>query len=50
MIIHKRLKAIAKGMVPVIQVDETTIGNGKPCPLTRQLIKKLAEHTTKDLI
>ena len=40
----------SKGMVPVIQVDETTIGNGKPGPLTRQLLKKLAEHTTKDLI
>ena len=38
----------SKGVVPVIQVDETTIGNGKPGPLTRQLIKKLAEHTTKD--
>jgi branched-chain amino acid aminotransferase len=40
----------SKGVVPVIQVDETTIGNGKPGPLTRQLIKKLAEHTTQDLI
>lgn len=38
-----------KGVVPVIQVDKTTIGNGKPGPLTRRLIKKLAEHTTRDI-
>jgi branched-chain amino acid aminotransferase len=44
------LTGTSKGVVPVIQVDETTIGNGKPGPLTRQLIKKLAEHTTQDLI
>lgn len=38
-----------KGVVPVVQVDETTIGSGTPGPLTRQLILKLAEHTTKSL-
>ena len=38
-----------KGVVPVIQVDEITIGSGKPGPLTRRLIEKLAEHTTGDL-
>ncbi len=36
-----------KGLVPVIQVDAATIGNGRPGPLTRQLIKKLAERTTR---
>ncbi len=35
-----------KGVVPVIQVDEATIGNGTPGPLTRQLMTRLAEHTT----
>ncbi len=37
-----------KGVVPVVQVDETTIGSGKPGPLTQQLIQSLAEHTTGD--
>lgn len=38
-----------KGVVPVIQVDNATIGNGKPGPLTRRLIEKLAEHTAENL-
>ena len=34
-----------KGVVPVIQVDETRIGRGTPGPLTRQLTTALAEET-----
>jgi branched-chain amino acid aminotransferase len=38
-----------KGVVPVIQVDDTLIGNGMPGPLTRQLTEALTEQTLKDV-
>ena len=36
-----------KGVVPVIQVDDTIIGNGAPGPLTRELINRLTEQTVR---
>jgi len=36
-----------KGLVPVIQVDETRIGNGRPGTLTRNVMKLLSEHTAR---
>ncbi len=36
-----------KGMVPVVQVDATTIGDGRPGPRTRQMIQELADQTAR---
>jgi branched-chain amino acid aminotransferase len=36
-----------KGMVPVVQVDTTVIGNGCPGPRTRQMIQELADQTAR---
>ncbi|MCP3953086.1 MAG: branched-chain amino acid aminotransferase [Desulfobacterales bacterium] len=38
-----------KGVVPVIQVDDTVIGGGTPGPLTQQLTDDLAQQTEKDI-
>lgn len=40
----------SKGVVPVIQVDDTVIGRGAPGPLTRRLTDDLARQTTQDSI
>lgn len=34
-----------KGIVPVIQIDNTKIGTGRPGPNTKKLIKELENHT-----
>lgn len=34
-----------KGVVPVVQIDDTRIGNGRPGPHTRQLIQALDQHS-----
>ncbi len=39
-----------KGVVPVIQVDDTVIGRGAPGPLTRQLTADLARQTAQDIL
>lgn len=36
-----------KGVVPVVQIDETTIGTGRPGPATRKLIEALSRHAQK---
>ena len=36
-----------KGIVPVVQVDDTRIGNGTPGPLTQQLTNDLAAQTVE---
>ena len=33
-----------KGVVPVVQVDDRQIGNGRPGPLTRELMQTLSER------
>jgi len=38
-----------KGVVPVIQVDDTPIGRGTPGTLTRELTAELARQTRQDL-
>ncbi len=38
-----------KGVVPVVQVDDTVIGNGAPGPLTRRLTDDLARQTAQDI-
>lgn len=35
----------SKGLVPVVQVDEGVIGDGRPGPRTRQLMAALRQHT-----
>ena len=34
-----------KGIVPVVQIDDTTIGEGKPGPWTLKLIQTLKDHS-----
>ncbi|MFZ7126114.1 MAG: aminotransferase class IV [Desulfobacterales bacterium] len=36
-----------KGLVPVVQVDDTVIGNGRPGERTRRLMEMLASHTER---
>ena len=36
-----------KGLVPVVQVDRSVIGDGSPGPGTRRLMEKLKQHTQK---
>ncbi len=38
-----------KGVVPVIQVDDTIIGRGTPGPLTQRLTDDLARQTAQDI-
>lgn len=38
----------SKGLVPVIQVDESRIGDGRPGPHTRQLMAAMKRHTLKN--
>ena len=35
----------SKGLVPVVQVDEATIGDGRPGKKTRQLMEEMKRHT-----
>ena len=35
----------SKGLVPVVRVDDGTIGNGVPGPRTRQLMAEMKRHT-----
>jgi branched-chain amino acid aminotransferase len=37
----------SKGLVPVVQVDGDTIGDGAPGPRTRQLMEAMRKHTGK---
>lgn len=37
-----------KGLLPVIQVDETVIGKGCPGPMTQRIIRLLEEHLKTD--
>lgn len=39
-----------KGVVPVIQIDDTKIGNGRPGPNTMKIISELENHTQKFMI
>lgn len=34
-----------KGLVPVVQIDDITVGNGRPGPLTRHMMALLENHT-----
>ncbi len=34
-----------KGVVPVVQIDDTPIGNGRPGPHTRKLMQALEQHS-----
>jgi branched-chain amino acid aminotransferase len=36
-----------KGLVPVVRIDDTLIGDGRPGPLTRKMISLLDQHTEK---
>jgi branched-chain amino acid aminotransferase len=36
-----------KGLVPVVQVDDTTIGDGRPGPVTTNIMKALEQQTPK---
>ena len=36
-----------KGLVPVVQVDDTVIGDGRPGPRTKKIIALLETHTTQ---
>lgn len=38
------ITATNKGVVPVVQIDGTTIGNGRPGPRTQVLMEALADH------
>jgi len=35
------LTSVSRGVLPVVRVDETTIGDGRPGPLTRELERRL---------
>jgi branched-chain amino acid aminotransferase len=35
------LTSVSRGVLPVVRVDETTIGDGRPGPLTRELARRL---------
>jgi branched-chain amino acid aminotransferase len=35
----------SKGLVPVVRVDDDTIGDGRPGPRTRQLMAEMKKHT-----
>ncbi|PIE67403.1 MAG: branched-chain amino acid aminotransferase [Deltaproteobacteria bacterium] len=37
----------SKGLLPVVQVDEHTIGDGRPGPRTKQLMEEMKKHTEK---
>ena len=37
----------SKGLVPVVQVDDSIIGNGRPGPRTRQLMAEMKRYTEK---
>jgi branched-chain amino acid aminotransferase len=37
-----------KGLVPVVQIDETIIGDGRPGPRTRTIMDALEAHTTRE--
>jgi len=35
------LTSVSRGVLPVVKVDETTIGDGRPGPFTRELGRRL---------
>jgi branched-chain amino acid aminotransferase len=41
------LSSSSKEILPVVKVDDLTIGNGKPCPQTRLVMKRFEEYTTR---
>jgi branched-chain amino acid aminotransferase len=41
------LSSSSKEILPVVKVDDITIGNGKPCPQTRLVMKRFEEYTTR---
>ena len=38
------ITASARQVVPIVRVDETTIGDGKPGPVTRKIMKSYQDH------
>ena len=38
------ITASARQVVPIVQVDETTIGDGKPGPVTQEIMKSYQDH------
>lgn len=38
------LTSSSRGIVPIVQIDEHTIGDGRPGPITRRLMERYASH------